>query len=154
MQFISSKERFYSIIMSSVKMELGLTQQIESRVYAFVTDDDGDSHVCMKELPETDFDGDVFTNIAETTATIHQFRQAMKGDGLAEKAIMHLQVFKNTGEEKKTMVVFVSIAVNPSGKADMLEKKIYELVGGEMIINDDGEMVEAKKKLVASNLDI
>lgn len=153
--FINNAEKFFDTIKMLVKNELDLTQKIESRVYALVKQKSGDetTHVTMKELPNKDFNemGDLFKAIAETALHITGFRHAMREDGFEEIALYHVEVFKNTGEENKTIVTLVKLIPSANGEIVQHEKEAFELVGGKVYVTENGDVKTERFKLVPSD---
>ena len=156
MDMITSKEKFFEVIYDISKIELAIKGHIESKLYGYVRDKQGGTHLTSTELPEKDFDDmkNIFENIAETAMRIGGFRKSMLESNYKTIALAHIEVFKNSGEDKKTIIIFLDIDVDEKNNAIILKKMQMEISGGEQYVDEEGDFFTTKLKLIPTNIEL
>ena len=136
------------------KLEVEMTDNYQGKVFA-ITQKDGNEAICAVNVPTKDITNlNFIKDIIETKEIINNFIQSIMNDDIEIKGIVHTECMKR---EDVFCVSFVKVKMikieNGYRAAPQEDLEHYTINYGETSVNENGEMVKTKSKLVKYELE-
>jgi hypothetical protein len=131
------------------KLEVEMTDNYQGKVFA-ITQKDGNEALCAVNVPTKDMTNlNFIKDIIETKEIINNFIQNILNDDMEIKGIVHTECMKR---EDVFCVSFIKVKMikteNGYRAAPQEDLEHYAINYGETSVNEKGEMVKTKSKLV------
>jgi hypothetical protein len=140
-------DEFFRKCLSVVKDEFSITGKIQSKIFAFCEDSDGNDALSTVLISEKDMTkpDEAFKKIIETKQVIQEYPSRLRDEGKTPIAFVHVELYI-TLEEKR--ISFVKVKVNDDDTMKVIDSKQFKIIDNEMRVKEDGEIVKGSPKMV------